>query len=97
MRIKSGKIERIDKRYSDELWKLISYIMNTNYEKRPSTWDLMKINEIKIRIKEEEIDILLGNIKALEEKLKNKEKELNFSTFYSHPQHYLIFCLKWRP
>ena len=77
MRIKSGKIERIDKRYSDELWKLICYMMNTNYEKRPSTWDLMKINEIKVRIKEEEIDILLGNIKVLEEKLKNKEKELN--------------------
>ena len=77
MRIKSGKIERIDKMYSNELWKCICLMMNINYEKRPSTSDLMKIHEIKVRIKEEEIEMLFENIKALEEKLKNKEIELN--------------------
>ena len=31
-------------------------MMDTNYEKRPSAKDLMNIHEIKIRIKEEEIN-----------------------------------------
>ena len=46
-----------------ELWKCICLMMNINYEKRPSTSDLMKIHEIKVRIKEEEIDLLFENIK----------------------------------
>ena len=76
IKIKSGKIERINKRYSNELWKCICWMMNINYEKRPSTWDLMKIHEVKIIIKEEEIEELFKYIKILEEKLKNKEIEL---------------------
>ena len=77
MRIKSGKIDRINKRYSEELWKIICWMMNTNYEKRPSTKDLMNIYEIKVRIKEEEINELFRKIKILKEKLKIKEDELN--------------------
>ena len=76
MKIKSGKIERINKRYSNELWKCICWMMNINYEKRPSTWDLMKLHEVKIILKEEEIEEIFRNIKILEEKLKNKEIEL---------------------
>ena len=56
MKIKSGKIERINKRYSNDLWKCICSMMNINYEKRPSTKELMKIKEIDVRIKEEEIE-----------------------------------------
>ena len=77
MRIKSGKIDRINKRYSEELWKIICWMMNTNYEKRPSTKDLMNIYEIKVRIKEEEINELFRKIKILKEKLIIKEDELN--------------------
>ena len=77
MKIKSGKIERINKRYSNELWKCICSMMNINYEKRPSTFDLMKIKDVEIRIKEEEIEELYECIKILEEKLKKKEIELN--------------------
>ena len=77
MKIKSGKIERINKRYSNELWKCICSMMNINYEKRPSTFDLMKIKDVDIRIKEEEIEDLYECIKILEEKLKKKEIELN--------------------
>ena len=77
MKIKSGKIERINKRYSNDLWKCICSMMNINYEKRPSTKELMKIKEIDVRIKEEEIEELYECIKILEEKLKKKEVELN--------------------
>ena len=77
MKIKSGKIERINKRYSNELWKCICSMLNINYEKRPSTFDLMKIKEIDIRIREEEIEELYECIKLLEERLKKKEIELN--------------------
>ena len=77
LRIKEGKIERINRRYSNELWKAICLMMNTNYEKRPSTRELMNISEIRFKIKEEEIIDNYRKIKLLEEKLKKKEIELN--------------------
>ena len=41
MRIKEGKVEKINKRYSEELWRVIIWMLNTNYEKRPSAEELL--------------------------------------------------------
>ena len=77
MRIKSGKFEKINKRYSEELWRVISLMLNVNYEKRPSTDELLNIPQVGIRIRENKIKDTLNKIKTLEEKLVLKEKELN--------------------
>ena len=77
MRIKSGKFEKINKRYSEELWRVISLMLNVNYEKRPSTDELLNIPQVGIRIRENKIKDTLNKIKILEEKLILKEKELN--------------------
>ena len=76
MRIKSGKIEKINKRYSEELWRVITLMLNVNYEKRPSSDELLNIPQVVIRIKEKRIKDTLNKIKLLEDKLKLKEKEL---------------------
>ena len=77
MRIKSGKFEKINKRYSEELWRVISLMLNVNSEKRPSTDELLNIPQVGIRIREKKIKETLNKIKILEEKLNIKEKELN--------------------
>ena len=55
MRIKSGKFEKINKRYSEELWRVITLMLNVNYEKRPSSDELLNIPQVVIRIKEKRI------------------------------------------
>ena len=76
MRIKSGKVEKINKRYSEELWRVISLMLNVNFEKRPSSDELLNIPQVSIRIREKKIKDTLNKIKILEDKLKIKEKEL---------------------
>ena len=76
MKIKSGKFEKISKRYSEELWRVINLMLNVNYEKRPSTDELLNIPQVVIRIREKRIKDALNKIKLLEEKLNLKEKEL---------------------
>ena len=76
MRIKSGKVEKINKRYSEELWRVITLMLNVNYEKRPSTDELLNIPQVVIRIREKRIKDTLNKIKILEDKLNLKEKEL---------------------
>ena len=76
MRIKSGKVEKINRRYSDELWRVISLMLNVNAEKRPSSEELLNIPQVSVRIREKRIKDTLNKIKILEEKLNIKEKEL---------------------
>ena len=76
MRIKSGKVEKINKRYSEELWRVITLMLNVNSEKRPSTDELLNIPQVVIRIREKRIKDTLNKIKILEDKLNLKEKEL---------------------
>jgi serine/threonine protein kinase len=77
MRIKEGKFEKINKRYSEELWRVIIWMLNTNYEKRPSAEELLSIPEVSVRIREKKIKENYNIIKILEDKLNLKEKELS--------------------
>jgi len=77
MRIKEGKVEKINKRYSEELWRVIIWMLNTNYEKRPSAEELLSIPEVSVRIREKKIKENYNIIKILEDKLNLKEKELS--------------------
>ena len=68
MKIKNGKFEKISKRYSEELWRVINLMLNVNYEKRPSTEDLLNIPQVVIRIREKRIKDTLNKIKLFKEK-----------------------------
>ena len=76
MKIKSGKVEKINRRYSDELWRVITLMLNVNSEKRPSSEELLNVPQVSVRIREKRIKDTLNKIKILEEKLNLKEKEL---------------------
>ena len=77
MRIKSGKVEKINKRYSEELWRVITWMLTVDYNKRPSSEELLNIPEVCIRLREKRIKDALYKLKLYEEKLNKRDKEQN--------------------
>ena len=75
MRIKSGKVEKINKRYSEELWRVITWMLTVNYNNRPSSEELLNIPEVCIRLREKRIKDTLYKLKLFEEILNIKDKE----------------------
>jgi NIMA (never in mitosis gene a)-related kinase len=43
MKIKNGKFDRIPERYSEELWRVIQWMLQKNTEKRPNVDDLINL------------------------------------------------------
>ena len=89
MKIKSGKVEKINRRYSSFLNKIISLLMNTNPNNRPLTNELLNIPEISIRVREKKFkDNYLKmkkyeeSLREREEKIKKKEKDLDLREKY---------------
>ena len=76
LKIKSGKIDKINIKYSDDLWKVIKWMINVNPINRPSSDDLLNIPQVNIRIKEMKIKENLIKIKIYEDNLKSKQKDL---------------------
>ena len=77
MRIKSGKVDKINKRYSEELWRVITWMLTVNYNNRPSSEDLLNIPQVCIRLREKRIKDTLYKLKMFEEKLNLRDKEQN--------------------
>ena len=77
MKIKSGNVKRINKNYSEELWRVITWMLNIDYNLRPSSEQLLNIPEISVRLREKRIKETLSKIKVIEENLKSKESLLN--------------------
>jgi NIMA (never in mitosis gene a)-related kinase len=43
MKIKAGKFDRIPSQYSDKLWRVISWMLNQQPEKRPDITELISL------------------------------------------------------
>ena len=78
LKIKNGKVERINYFYSDELMRVINWMLTINYNDRPSSDDLLNVPQISFRLKEKKIQDNLFIIKVSEDKIKNIEKELEY-------------------
>ena len=52
VKIKDGKYSRLPKIYSEELWRVITLMLASNKEKRPSVDDLLNIPQISLRLRE---------------------------------------------
>jgi serine/threonine protein kinase len=44
MKIKSGKLERVPSKYSDELWRVIQWTLSIDQVKRPNVEDLLNVS-----------------------------------------------------
>ena len=76
LKIKSGKIDRIPDKYSNNLSKVIFRMLNTDPGKRPSIKDIISFPEVNIRIKERKVKDGYQKLKKYENELKLKEENL---------------------
>ena len=76
LKIKSGKVDRLPDKYSDNLCKIIFWMMNVEQDKRPSIKDIILIPEVNIRIKERKVKEGYQKLKKYENELKIKEENL---------------------
>jgi len=76
LKIKSGKVEKIPEIYSQNLEKIIHWMMNVEQDKRPSIRDIISIPEVNIRIREKKIKDGYQKLKKLENELKLREENL---------------------
>ena len=75
MKIKSGKVEKINKKYSEELWRVINWMLTVDYNERPSSEELLNIPQVSIRLREKRVKDTINKLRIFEEKLNNKDNE----------------------
>lgn len=83
MKIKSGKLDRIPSRYTDDLYNVITSMIKLDPERRPSVDELQTHPQIKVRVKEMKLKLHRENLKRKEyelqkrvDKIKEKEQEI---------------------
>ena len=76
LKIKSGKVDKLPEKYSENLCKVIFWLINVDQEKRPSIRDIIVIPEVSIRIKEKKVKESYQRLKKFENELKMREENL---------------------
>ena len=89
LKIKSGKVDKLPEKYSENLSKIIFWMMNVDQNKRPNIRDIILIPDVNIRIKERKVKEgyqrlkkYENELKAREDKLIENEKKLNIKEKY---------------
>ena len=77
MKIKAGKFERIPSRYSEELQRVVSWMLCQNPNERPNVDDLMNLPQISMRIREKKMQEVAHSIKKREEEMNRREEKMN--------------------
>ncbi len=75
MKIKSGKVDKINSRYSSFLFKIINWLMNINPNNRSFVNELLNVPEINFRVRERKFKenfIKMKKFEEREEKIKKK-------------------------
>ena len=76
LKIKSGKVDKIPEIYSQNLEKIILWMINIDQNNRPNIRDIISFPEVRIRIKEKKIKDGYQKLKKLENELKLREDNL---------------------
>ncbi|OMJ76132.1 hypothetical protein SteCoe_24575 [Stentor coeruleus] len=77
VKIKSGKVEKLPTRYSEELQRVVNWMLNMDPNMRPSVEDLLNLSQVSLRIREKKFRENQLALKKKEEELKKKEAEIN--------------------
>lgn len=77
LKIKNGKVERIPSRFSEELNRVIAWMLSIDQSKRPSIEDLLNLPHVSLRLRERRLKDNMAKLKKIEDTLKNREIELN--------------------
>jgi NIMA (never in mitosis gene a)-related kinase 2 len=76
VKIRAGKFEKLPSRYSDELQRVTIWMLNVDWNSRPSVDDLLSLPQVSLRLREKKLRENQISLKKKEEELKKKEAEI---------------------
>ena len=76
VKIRAGKFDRLPTRYSDELQRVIVWMLNLDSNLRPSVDELLSLPQVSLRLRERKLRETQNSLKKREEELKKKEAEI---------------------
>ena len=77
MKIKKGQVERLPKKYSEELQRVVEWSLNTEQDKRPTIEDMLNLPQVSMRLREKRIKEHSWALKKKEDELRARDLELN--------------------
>ncbi|CAG9316665.1 unnamed protein product [Blepharisma stoltei] len=75
-KIRQGSFQRIPRTYSDELQRVISWMLCSEPSQRPDVEELLNLPQVSLRLREKRLREIQASIRKKEEELKKKEEEI---------------------
>jgi len=76
IKIRAGHFEKLPSLYSDELWRVVVWMLNVDAETRPGVDDLLNMPQVSLRLRERKLRENMNGLKKKEEELKKRESEV---------------------
>lgn len=76
MKIKAGTFDRIPSRYSEELQRVIQWMLSQESSKRPTVDDLMRLPQMSLRMREKKLQENMSRVKRREDEVIVKEAKV---------------------
>jgi NIMA (never in mitosis gene a)-related kinase len=76
LKICSGKFERLPAQYSEELQRVVAWMLCVDLNNRPTVDDLLNLPQVSLRIREKRLKDNQASLRKREEELAAKEEEL---------------------
>ena len=76
VKIRAGNFEKIPSKYSDEVWRVIIWMINVDSALRPSVDDLLNLPQVSLRLREKKLRENSNSMKKKEEELKKREVDV---------------------
>jgi NIMA (never in mitosis gene a)-related kinase 2 len=76
LKIKEGSFKRIPSRYTEELMRVIKWMLQVEPEERPNVEDLLNLPHVSMRLRERALKRNLQHMKKKEEEVVRKEEKL---------------------
>ena len=77
LKIRDGKYERVPELYSEELMRVITWMIKKDPKERPSVEDLLNLPNVSIRLREKNMKKHMSQIDKVSKELEKKQKELD--------------------
>lgn len=75
MKIKEGTFKRIPPRYTEELMRVIKWMLQVEPEERPNVEDLLNLPHVSMRLRERALKRNIQHMKRKEEEVFRKEEK----------------------
>jgi serine/threonine protein kinase len=76
LKIRDGQYQRIPSQYSEELMRVISWMISPDPKDRPSVEDLLNLPNISVRLREKALKKNMQQLQKQQQEIERKEKEM---------------------